>query len=386
MSLFNRGGGKPVLIADIESGSVGIGVISLEGEESAQVLLSERAYLPLGVRDAEHSSSSISTLLSDVTGRVLKKYTESDAGKKHGPVASCRAFVSAPWVRSRTAYAETAFPKEQKVTDAVIKDLAKQALAQPSELDAGSILESNVTRVQLNGYPTARPEGKSAHIVSVTVFQSDIDASVRAGIENALKSALPGRELDIRSSLRAIQTVLHERADTHQYFVVAMGTDVTDCVSVRKEEITQHIIVEKGMSSVIHGTAGENGSPEEVASLLRMLITDTCSTEACDALKSNLAKIEPELVKSFADAFAPIAQKRRIPNACILVAHPDLTLWLEHFFTRLDFSQFTVTAQPFTVESLTPQHLTELVLFEPGTIPDTGIALGAAFVKTTASK
>ena len=40
----------------------------------------------------------------------------------------------------------------------------------------------------------------------------------------------------------------------------------------------------------------------------------------------------------------------RLPNTLLLLADTDVAPWLQKFFQRIDFSQFTATAQPFMVD------------------------------------
>ena len=374
-------GGKPVFLADIDSGSVAVSV-AIVGEEQARVLISERSFLSVENRDAEHTTAAIVQLLSDVTARIAKTYSESEVGKKEGPVSALYAVTASPWVRSRTSVAEEVFQEEKHVTDALIKTLAKRALQEPSPLESSRVFESSVTRVQLNGYSTGKPVGKRAHHVSVTALQSDIDSNFKQGIENALHQTFPGRNVDFRSNTRVALTSLHERAPSHHYMLFAMGAAATDCIAVHKEDTSDHTSASVGVSTIAKRLAGESGLPEETFSLMRMLMNDTCSDPACGVLKANLATYELELVKVFGDMFASIATHRKVPNDCFLVAHADFMPWLEHFLTRIDFAQFTVTAQPLSVVLLSPEHLRNQVVWEKGAREDTNIALAAAFVNS----
>lgn len=372
--------GKPVLIVDIESGSVAVSVVQIGGA-LACILYIERVYLPIENRSPEQLTSATISLLKDVSQRAIKKYAESGVGKKTGPIQSLHVLVGSPWVRSHTAVAEETFGEERMVTDKIIRDTAKRAL-DGSPLDAARILETSVTRVQLNGYSTGKPVGKRAHHIAVTSFQSDIDAAMKQGIEVSLQQLAPGRAVTIRSAMRAALAPLHERARSHHYLLIAMGATSTDCIAVHKEDANEHMVIPIGTATIAKRIAGDKGLAEETFSLMRMLLSDTSATPAYTALKTNLAIIEPELVKSFGDMFASLAAKRRIPNTCFLAAHSDFVPWLEHFFSRIDFAQFSVTAQPLSIESLTPQHLRTEVEWQSGVREDTGMAIAATFVNS----
>ncbi len=373
---------KPVLIADIESGSVGVAIAILKKGAPVKILVCKRAHLPLIERDEAHVTSSIITLFSETVPVVLKEYTESEHAARYGAAQSLTVVVGSPWVRSRSAGAEDLFTEEKTITDAMIKELAKRALSEPSTLDSSRVFESSVIRVQLNGYPTGSPVGKKAHHLQVTAFQSDIDQKLRTGVESVLGASFPGRPVALRSSIRALLAVLHERIHGNHYMILSMGTEGTDCISVHKEDLNEHSSLPIGVRSIAQRLSGEQGLPEEIFSQLRMLIADTCSTPSCEAIKTNLAKLEPELVRSFAELFSQISSRRKIPNTCLLVTHADLAPWLEVFLTRIDFAQFSVTAQPLAVTSLSPAHLATQVQWDSSQHEDTGISLASAFVNT----
>lgn len=372
---------KPVLILDVEGGSVAVAIALLKPNSPARIIFNERAYISPTERTQGRHTTAIIALTKEVLARTLKQYTDSPHARKHSTIQSIHTVVGVPWIRSRSAVAEEVYPSEKNISDAAIKNLAKEALKQPSELHQSNIFESSVTRVQLNGYPTGKPVGKRAHHLSVTVFQSEMLEDMKRGIESAVFATLPGRTIDFRSSSRVALTTLHERARANHYLYIAVGSTDTECVAVHKEDMNEHAVVPLGTSLVTQRLAGENGLPDEVFSLLRMHMNDTCAAPACGALLTSLAKLEPELVKLFGDAFATIAKTRKIPNTCFLASHPDIAPWLEHFFARIDFAQFTVTAQPLTIEVLSPKHLQDHVTWSE-VREDTGIALAATFVNT----
>jgi hypothetical protein len=197
---------------------------------------------------------------------------------------------------------------------------------------------------------------------------------------NTFGKVLPGREVSLRSSMRAALSVLHDHLpDIHRYVILDVGGEGTDCAIIRKESVTQLARVGEGTSSIIKRLAGA-GLPEEIFTQMRMLATDTCATDACKALKDSLARIEPELAKVFGETFSTLAAKRRLPNNAILNCPPEFSPWLQGFFSRIDFSQFTATLQPFTVEPLSPDHLRDIVVWGAGIPADTGLGLAAGYV------
>jgi len=373
----HRSAGKPVLIADIGDGSIGVSVVAL-GDSAAEILLSMRATLPMEERTREQAAAAIIKLLEDTTGKLLTA-SAPDGTKLSAPHA-IYVIMRTPWTRFRTTSADERFEEARTITKETIADQAKKALAVPSELDRNSILEAGVLQVFLNGYPTANPHGKRAKSISVVAFESDIDAGMRSSIVGVFGKLLPGGVPEFHSGMRSLLTVMHEHLpDVHRFLLIDIGGTQTACAVVRKDAVTQYAATNEGLTTILKRIT-QGGLPEETLSLLRMLATDACSTTACQAMKDSLAKAEPELVRAFGEVFTTLAATRRLPNACMLFAPAELTPWLQGFFERIDFSQFTATTQPLLVETLSPEHLLDSVHWRSGVVPDAGLGIAASSV------
>lgn len=372
--------GKVVLVADVEDASVGVCIVQLAFRGPAVVLAAERMRLPIEERSSDQSVVAIVQTLEQCVDTVLKKYAGTDAKLSPKPPHDVYAIVRAPWSRYRTASASEKYQEARTATKEMIASLAKKALVQPSELERTSILETGVMQVFLNGYLTRNPIRKKATIISAVAFETDINAKLKEGIIGVFGTFLPGRTPLIFSGTSALLTVLNERMpDIHRYVILDVGGSVTSCSVVLKESVSQSTIVPEGLTSVLKRVSA-GGLPEETMTQLRMLSSDTCSTDTCRALKDALARAEPDLTKVFGEAFAKLASKRRLPNAAILSAPVELSPWLQGFFTRIDFSQFTATMQPFTVEPMTAEHLHDVVTWQSNTLPDTGLSIAAGYV------
>ncbi len=378
MFSLKRTSGKVVLVADVEDVSVGVSV-ALLSKTQATILASERMRLPLEERTQDQSASAVVQLLEECADKVLKAYAGGDATHAPKQPQTIYAIIRSPWTRLRTAHAEEVFPKEVAVSKDLIATLAKKALTEPSDFNKSSILETGVMQVYLNGYPTGNPLGKRVVRAGVVAYESEVHPEILRGVKERLGKVAPGRNIIVRSGLTALSTLLREHMpDIHRYVVLDVGGSTTTCSVFLRETVSQNAGVPEGLTTIIKRISSA-GMPEETLTQLRMLSTDTCSTDACKALKDSLARLEPDLAKVFGESFATLAAKRRLPNNAILAAPVELSPWLQGFFSRLDFSQFTATMQPLVVETLTPEHLTDVVTWKSG-IADTGIGVAAGYV------
>ena len=269
------------------------------------------------------------------------------------------------------------------ITGEIIQQLAQQALSQVSSSVSAHNLEATVIRVQLNGYTTSEPIGKRAAQVVVSILQSDIDLTIKNGIEHAISSALTGRALSMHSLTRIVLSVMHRHiTGSPNYVVIRVGNDATSCVVIRKDEIVDQKTIPGGLAAMARLFAGSEGLPEEIASVMLMIASDSCSTPGCEAAKANIAKAEPELVRLFGEGLTALSTQRRLPNRCFISIDEHFAPWFMRFMEKIDFAQFTATSHPFSVERLQAKSVAEAVVWQPGIREETGLALTAAFVNT----
>jgi hypothetical protein len=368
---------KIIAVADIGSGSAAVAILALHPDKPAAVLAASRSVLPIEERTQEATIAGIGAHLAK-SGEDAQKAYAARAGKGMKSVGSLLCVMRAPWSRSRVVQASSVFEHETLVTGELIAGLAQQALAGERELDRGNFLEASVVRVELNGYPTGEPEGKYAREAEVFALASDCDPRIRAEVEASLQVVFPHLSPLFRSGTRALVSVVRERDDRdNSSFIVDMASEATTLTVIRDGVMQDHRTIPEGVRTILKRVSA-SGMPEETLSLMRMLARDQCSQPACDDLRASLARVEPEFVRVFGEAMGKSASGRRLPDALLLIVNPDMAPWLSKFFSRIDFTQFTLTAQPFAVEALAPADFARWVLPESGVTLDSGIALSCA--------
>ncbi|MBI4133275.1 hypothetical protein HY478_01540 [Candidatus Uhrbacteria bacterium] len=298
--------------------------------------------------------------------------------KRH--VEAGYAVIRAPWARSKTIRAESRFPDDTKIEGSMIRDIAARTLETDTEFERSKVMETSVVRVELNGYPTSRPEGKKAKRIAVCVLLSECNPTIAKGVPEIMSRVFACPPPTLRSGTRALLGVLG--ASNHlpkECFVVDMTSEGTSMLAVRKGIAAESASLSEGISSIVRRIAGGK-MPEETLTMIRLLANDQCETESCEALSSAIAKTEPELVKMFGDAVGALAQARRLPNALILIAHDDLLPWLSHFFSRIDFAPFTITTRPFVPNALRIADLQSVISVERVPALDSNLAIAGALV------
>lgn len=387
---------KIIAVADIGSDSVGVCIAKTNPRGTVAVLSSERLILRFEERTREQTINGILSLLKEACDKTLSEYSRNSGRTGAKPVSAAYAIIHGPWADSKTVRAASSFDREERITDAMISGLAKQALemekdkATPPSLPAEAsaqagvrnrLFEASVVRIELNGYPTKKPDGKRARIVSVAALLSECEPAIRAGTEETLQRTFLVRP-NLRSGARALITVLNENPlHTHNHIVVDVAGESTDCIVIRKDVAAEHIAVPEGVRTILKRLTG-SGMAEETLSLLRMVARDTCDSAECDKLNESLAKAESELVKIFGEAFGNLSAARKLPNELILIVESELSPWLSRFFARIDLGQFTVTGQPFSPLPLSAADLEGLAAAHAGALVYPDLAIAAAFVNS----
>lgn len=372
--------GEIIAIADIDSDSVSVSVIRLTIGKPAAVILSERRSLSIEERNAEHTDSSVVSLVDAIGKSIADAYARKIRTEGAKPIAKSYIVLGAPWVKTATVRAATEFPDERRITDEFIRRLARHAFAGENELDRKEVFEACVVSIELNGYPTLSPDGKHAHGVFISALISGCDPGFRSGVADALRRHFPSREPLIRSEARALLSITRESGTrTQNHTLVSVSGDASSVIIMRKGVLGEQVTIAEGTTNMLRRIGGA-ALPENTMSLLRMVMKDTCTTSACEEINSAIATAEPQMVKVFGQSLAMIAARHRLPNALTLIVRPEFASWLDRLFTRIDFAQFTITTQPFEVQILTTGHLNAFAAPETGVSLDTGSAIAAAFV------
>lgn len=369
--------GKNFAVADIGSGNASVAIFKAAHGKPAHILASHSTTLPIETRNPDSTMTAVTAALSESANKAL---TAAQA-LKIGPIQDVYAILRAPWTRSKTTRAEKKFPKDEKITDQIISGLAQEALASEKEFDREKLIEASVIRVELNGYPTAHPVGKHARSVTVSALESECESRIKNAVEETLVKVFSSKPA-FRSGARALLSVLRERSSAHaDYVLVDMTSEATSILTVHEGAPALQIVVPEGTQTILKRVAGK-GMPEETLTLIRMLARDHCEDAACESVKEAMARTEQDLIKIFGEAMAKLAATKRLPKTLVLSAGWGMAEWLSLFFARIDFTQFTITTEPFSVEILTPQDLEPFVALPPDKTMDIGVQTAVALVNS----
>ncbi|MBI5469744.1 hypothetical protein HY968_00270 [Candidatus Kaiserbacteria bacterium] len=362
---------KIVIVVDIGSASASVSIVALRKYGPSKVLSSHRVALAMEDRLPDHAAQAMGRAITEASQKSLASPIAHEAPQ------DVFAIVRAPWTSSTSERVTQIFPAETRITDEVIAGMAKAALAQARNLDTQNLLEAKVIRMELDGYQTQKPAGKHARGVSVSALLTTIQPSIRESCERALSVASPAHKIKFRSHTRALLMIASQTENYADAIIIDMGSEGTGITSVKKGVVSS-VELDVGTHSILL-TIG-SGPPEETLTLMRMLEDEKCDTDACKALSAALGKAEPELTRKFGDSFVQLGKNGHLQNDLLLLVHPDMAPWLARFLERIDFSQFTITTQPFIAHILSSQDMWRYVRAETGVSVDTSAAVAIAHV------
>ncbi|MBM3261257.1 hypothetical protein FJY93_02455 [Candidatus Kaiserbacteria bacterium] len=338
---------RPIAVVDIESGVVSVAIAIPHTAQPLEIIAVGQSELPLETRSPTATIAALAEQIDEACKKALDSYhatTQSSA-----KIARVLIVINAPWARSQTIRSTKKFTQETPITEDMIADLAKQALDQSTEIDIPNLLEANVVHIELNGYATAEPVGKSAHTLSVYALISGCDPHIRSIVEETLQKRFASATLIFRSQLRTVLSVTEALpAAPKDFCLIDIGREASIIANIHTDLSVAHHTVSEGMLSIVRRIAGK-GIPEETLSLLRMSLEGTCSSAACAAITEAMIKAEPELVRIYADAMVKLVADRYVPPVLVLLCDDLLFHWLSELFSRIDFTQFTTTTRPFSI-------------------------------------
>lgn len=344
---LTRARSRAVALIDLRESDAAVAICAIENGR-ASVVSSGSSPLTPDPKEKTHAASALVALVRTAAGHALKSY--------NGPaVEAVYVIAHAPLFMSRTITAESRFERPERMTDALVAQLAREALSRES-FDHSRLAEGSVVRIELNGFATKEPAGKWASRMRIVSLVSECDPESRRPIEAELRTHFPAATVLWRSAIRATTALARVSAAIgDDYSILDVGSAASQFFSVRSGE-TETRPIDIGMHTIFSKISGGR-SVDEVVSALRMLEAGSASGESADALQKQMGLAEPEIVKTLADAIGQMATDRRVSNTLMLLVHSDLEPWLARILSRIDFSQFTITTLPFDVK--TPQLVTD---------------------------
>lgn len=322
------------------------------------------------------STDALAALVQELLAEGIKQHPALFTGEH---IAEVVCILHAPWSTSRTYEHTASFEKEKEITPALIKQYLNEAIASEKK---DAIYERSALRIEVNGYPTMHPEGKWGVRVRIVACVSEEVSGVVAKIKEKITAALPRAKCTIRSATFMTLSVLQSIAiDSPHYTLAHVGSEETTFSLVRRGSLVAQETAPVGWRTIVRKLSEKYGtSPDEALSRFKMALEETCTYASCKEILSSLADIMPETIAAYGGTFSSIQKISHLPGVLVLMAPKDFTQWYVDVFTKIDFTPFTDTTQPFNVQALAPEQFKKTAVFAPEVTPSAEAALIATFI------
>jgi len=370
---FGRDKLRRVAIVDVGSSSAAVGILEMGGSNKSVLLAVNRSFIPYENRTKEQFAARMGGAIEEAAQKALQSLS-ARKDKKHPKVSELYVFFRAPWVDAQVVRLTKSFDTETRITKEHIESLEKQAVNVKQKM-----LEAVVLREEVNGYATPSAVGKTGHLVSLYALVSNVDSDLQSAVAQYVQKAFPNLKPSWRSHTRALLTCVREHPKHPKNSVVIdISSEGSQFLVIRDGILDASSSFNVGVHSILERLA-KNSLPEETLGLIRMIDREQCSGDACELLKSNMEKVEQDLVREFGEQLAQLSGKTRLPQELLLFVHPDLAQWLSRFFSRIDFSQFTVPLHPFAVTELSSTDMQQWIHIDSAA-PDISLLLASSLV------
>ena len=365
-----------VLIVDVQSDGAGAALMQLRKGKPAEIVVAAYSELSYETRSEEAQIAGVRACMNEVTEKVLSMRPTDVSGVVH----QVYAVVHSPWTDVRVVRGESRSASDIRVTNTLITKIAQEAMQRES-MDATTHIESSIVRIELNGYPTAKPIDKHARHIVLTVIASTCDAHIREGVLQVVSQAHITQPPLLRSSVRGFTIGANAIASTPtgDHTIIDFSRAGSRVIRVINGLPTTMTHIEYGLNSLFSHIA-HNKHPADILATMRLLEEGTGTDSVLEAFRTDLAKAETELSTLFMQAFASIISGGLLPEQLVLIVHPVLAPWLSRFFARIDFAQSVVTQRPFRVHVLGREHFESSVSVREGVDATLGLVCAASLV------
>ena len=252
---------------------------------------------------------------------------------------------------------------------------------------AALLLEKKIVEMRLNGYPTARPMGKTARTIKTSVLLSlfgvDIQQEIARSIEEIFR---PSQEVRFHSFAGMFFSAVRDLfAEEEHFLILDVGSEVTDIGVVWDDVLGEMISFPFGKNSVFRAVSDAlKTDPAEVEARISLYRSGKSEPKESEKIRAALSVAERAWQERFTKAIGELSRIVAVPRSVFLTADPDLGEWFRVAVLECTVNAFAIGASNFNVVLLTPEHFNGLIDVAPGTAPDSFLDIEALFIHKNA--
>lgn len=387
------------LILEIGSSSIGASISKISATDRPEVIFTYREPMPI---EAVHDPKRFAVSTLETLSRVLKRVSREGLEHLHftrfgsGRIKEIHCILSSPWFASETKNLIMRKNEDFEITPALIakliQDEESRFLGVESATDfagAGSEklskLEKHIIQLKLNGYETAKPYGKMANELTLTLFlsvaRSEFLEKVSSMIVREFRGILPKFHTLTLSSFSALRNIFHSESD---FLLVEIGGEVSEVWLVRQGILHEAVSFPFGGNALVRAIAKSAGAPNSVViSSLKMheeqMALAKAEVKVPTALKSG-DEIKATWLTQFDSALKCLGTNEVLPEKLFLVTHNEFLGTLVDWVKSAKFSQFAALEQSFDVKVVSIADLRQFCKASKTAKPDPFLMLHTIFI------
>jgi len=357
-----------VCVLSIGSSSVG-GILILNrnernGEEyKPEILVSVR--VPINFLMKINYSSFLkfaSNSVDDVLKQLLKEHPKG--------VDKVFCFFSSPWFVSQAriisvkrkevfnidkSFLDELIQREKKIFYSQWRSRQKISRGEPE------FIESEMIRVDLNGYRVNRLLGKKARTLEMYVYMSLGIKKLNEFVREIVLKNFGSVDLIFNTLPYASFSVFRDtlNINTEDGFIfVDFGGEVSDISLVRRGVLEEVISFPCGKNSIFRKIAEEfKVSISEARSLLKIFESKDMKQPDAVKISSIIDLIREDWQRCLSDALIEIAHNEPLPQSLFFISNKKMDSSLINYLSGESLSGFTILGKPFAVSHVFPQGL-----------------------------
>lgn len=352
---------KNILVFNIGSGSVAGGIIKFTAKPGVHTVYYHQEEIKNKPKSNMASpllalEQALSKLTAKIQQEGLKKLNILKTKKQPLPIDSIFYLFSSPWSISQTNTIKLSEIKPFKITPEFLQQTITkhQHKLTASISKHGSIIETKVVQMKVNGYETQKIENKSTKSLELSIFSTVVPAEVIDRVNEVICKTFVCKQSHYHSlSLALFSTIRDLYPHKSDYIQINIGENITDISVIKDGVIHGEASFPMGRNYFIRELMIKLGMNEAIASsTLNMYgegkmdpLANTISNQEIEKIMSNWMTKVSDILKNFGG-------KIYLPDTIFFLADTKFISFLKNKLKDEDFDILTVDKKKVNL----PEH------------------------------
>lgn len=371
-----RGQVKPILVIEIESGSVAcaLALINSSSKICPVVKYYHRKDFYYDPKNSGENSRDFFNLLFDTIDKTVSVVFKQ-IKKEERPV-SIHCFSGSPLYLSQTQHLKLEEDQPFKITPRLVKELIDDQIDKliesfPSMDNAftgenAEAVESKLIKIFLNGYEVSNPYRLKAKKLELVHFCSLVSGKVTKRIENILAGFYPDLPVNWHSIAFALFNSININPQSlPNLIIVSAGGLNTEIIVIKDRVINEIVSIPFGEDSIIqHLERKLNRSNTEIKSMFSLQQSVGINANSKTYFTPHLEQIKLEWSTHFNHGVSALTDNSFLPRNLLVVGHGLLCDIIAEWIKTEDFAKTTRSQSAIRSTSLSPDYFGNKCVYE----------------------